>query len=1063
MSSNINHLAKIQTPRLSEVFPRTRLFKKLDEARRRPLIWINAMAGAGKTTLAGSYVHDRNLLCLWYRVDSEEDDLAGFFHYLALAAKQSAQKRYKTLPALTPEYMLGIPAFTRRYFEQLYSQFDQPFVIVLDNYEHIPVDSAIHHIICQAVELLPEIGNLLITSRYQPPPAFTRLRANSTIAEINNVDLQMTRDETQAITVMRKIVLNDDQITQLHQKTHGWVAGQILILETNTTATIDLTTNDSTQLVFDYFAEEIFNSQTPEIRLFLLQVALLPEIAEHNAACLTDNFSAGEILTDLADNLYFTKQFGDEEKIFLFHPLFRAFLLERGEKQFSGKTMAALKKSSADLLQENHPLAAFDLYLDSHQYDEAIRLICQRAPVLLQQGRLQTLQQWISGLPENICKQAPWVLYWQGISLTFQNPLVARQTFEQAYALFIEHGDTIGAMLACSGMIDTFPMLWDNFRQMEPWIDRLAALLNNDIGHIPPEIEYRITNSMLIGYSSLRTGHPDTEKWLARGKQAIQTCPDPFIKTTIFQNCYYLNIWSGNRIDSQLLLENVRSAMTGESSIPMAQIWWYNCECIHYWHDAKTDKANTSAQTALQLAEETGVHVMDILLLFQAAMANLTTGQLDAGRRYIELMQPLIVQGQLLNEVCYYNTAGILAWHEADLSRASTCMEKAVELCNQSGHHFAIALNSVGYALILFEQGQTDNASTLLTKTRILAQSDQLVYVLFQVDLFLAYFSIIQGDRQTARHALTSALAIGRKSRYIAMTWWHPQIMSLLCSEALDADIETDYVCDLIRRRKLTPHPDYSTIQNWPWSIRIHTFGGLRIIIYDEPLSIEGKPQTKPLELLMALIALGATNVERVKLADALWPDADGNDALESFKTTLRRLRQLLQHEHVLPLQDGKLSLNKTICWLDTWVFTDCVNQQANSDAMDDAATQHQLITLIQLYTGAFLGSDGEQSWAAQCCEQLRNNFLQAVLQLGAYHEQKQDRQQAVDCYENALHVEQSAEMLYQRLIVCYHKMGLDAEALNSYNRCETQLKNKYGIPPSAKTLELVRSIKPDL
>jgi DNA-binding SARP family transcriptional activator len=761
--------------------------------------------------------------------------------------------------------------------------------------------------------------------------------------------------------------------------------------------------------------------------------------------------------------LYFTQQFDTKEKIFLFHPLFRAFLLDRGEKQFSSTTLVALQKRAADLLQDNHTQAAYDLYLACQSYDDNIHLICQHAPVLLQQGRFQTLQQWIVGLPENFCKQAPWVLYWQGVSLTFQNPLVARQTLEQAYAVFIERGETIGAILACSGIIDTFPMLWDNFRLMDPWIDRLEALLNNAVGNIPPELEYRITNSMLIGYSTTRTGHPDTKKWLTRGKQAIQSCSDPFIRSMIFQYCFYLEIWSGNSIDSQLLLENTRSAMTGEASIPMSQIWWHMCECIQCWNNAETDKAIASAETALQLADATGVHVMDVLLHYQAAMANLTTGRLDAGRHCIESIHALIVPGQLMNEVCYYQAAGILAWHEGNLSRASICVEKAVELCNQAGIRFAIGLNSIGYALILFEQGQTDDAHTLLAKTRQRAQSDRLEYMLFEADLFLAYFSFIQGNRQTALQALESAMVIGAKSRRIGATWWHPTIMSLLCSEALYADIETDYVCEMIRRRQLAPHSTYPALQNWPWPVRIHTFGGLRITIDNEPVDFEGKPQSKPMELLAALITFGATNVERSMLADTLWPSADGNDALESFKTTLRRLRKLLHHEQVLPLQNGKLSLNKNLCWLDTWAFTNLVNDITSSDEMDSATIQHTIRTLMQVYTSSFLGSEGENAWSIQTRQQLRNSFIRAVVQIGQDYESTHCWQQAIDCYEQALHAEELAEVFYQRLIVCYHKTGLTSEALNSYKRCEALLENKQGIQPSAKTLELIRAVKPDL
>lgn len=60
--------AKISRPRASAHYPRTRLFKELDRSRRHPIVWMAAPGGAGKTTLASSYLAARNLKTLWYQL-----------------------------------------------------------------------------------------------------------------------------------------------------------------------------------------------------------------------------------------------------------------------------------------------------------------------------------------------------------------------------------------------------------------------------------------------------------------------------------------------------------------------------------------------------------------------------------------------------------------------------------------------------------------------------------------------------------------------------------------------------------------------------------------------------------------------------------------------------------------------------------------------------------------------------------------------------------------------------------------------------------------------------------
>ncbi|MEK7328217.1 MAG: hypothetical protein AAB217_23480 [Chloroflexota bacterium] len=73
--------------------PRTRLFKLLDRACRRPMVWISAPAGAGKTTLAASYLKLRRRPSLWLQLETDNADPANFVYYLRLAAQRLAPRR----------------------------------------------------------------------------------------------------------------------------------------------------------------------------------------------------------------------------------------------------------------------------------------------------------------------------------------------------------------------------------------------------------------------------------------------------------------------------------------------------------------------------------------------------------------------------------------------------------------------------------------------------------------------------------------------------------------------------------------------------------------------------------------------------------------------------------------------------------------------------------------------------------------------------------------------------------------------------------------------------------
>jgi hypothetical protein len=67
-------LAKLTPPKLHDVLPRPRLFALLDHALMRPIAWVSAPPGSGKTTLVASYLQARGLRHVWYQADIGDTD-----------------------------------------------------------------------------------------------------------------------------------------------------------------------------------------------------------------------------------------------------------------------------------------------------------------------------------------------------------------------------------------------------------------------------------------------------------------------------------------------------------------------------------------------------------------------------------------------------------------------------------------------------------------------------------------------------------------------------------------------------------------------------------------------------------------------------------------------------------------------------------------------------------------------------------------------------------------------------------------------------------------------------
>ena len=121
-------LAKITPPSFTGIYPRERLFNLLDKALDHPAIWITGLPGSGKTSLVSNYLSIRGYRNLWYQVDEGDADIATFFYYMRLAVPRVTPRRGTPLPLLTPEYLKGILAFTRRYCQNLYKRLNPPFI-----------------------------------------------------------------------------------------------------------------------------------------------------------------------------------------------------------------------------------------------------------------------------------------------------------------------------------------------------------------------------------------------------------------------------------------------------------------------------------------------------------------------------------------------------------------------------------------------------------------------------------------------------------------------------------------------------------------------------------------------------------------------------------------------------------------------------------------------------------------------------------------------------------------------------------------------------------------------
>ena len=239
-------------------------------------------------------------------------------------------------------------------------------------------------------------------------------------------------------------------------------------------------------------------------------------------------------------------------------------------------------------------------------------------------------------------------------------------------------------------------------------------------------------------------------------------------------------------------------------------------------------------------------------------------------------------------------------------------------------------------------------------------------------------------------------------------------------------------------------------------AVRICTLGQFLILKDGKLLSFGRKTPRKPLALLKMLIASGGVRAETSLLSERMWPESDGDAARRSFDVNLHRLRKVLGVADLLTLSDGKLSFDARKCWIDVWEFEDILKriERAISKCPDtgDADYPSLVNELLCVYAGHFLEHETQEAWAVAYRDRLRAKFARAVMTLAACLEQHRKWDQAAALYSRALELDNLAESLYRRLMLCYRELGETAEALRVYRRCRDLLSVVLSIKPSAET-----------
>lgn len=240
--------------------------------------------------------------------------------------------------------------------------------------------------------------------------------------------------------------------------------------------------------------------------------------------------------------------------------------------------------------------------------------------------------------------------------------------------------------------------------------------------------------------------------------------------------------------------------------------------------------------------------------------------------------------------------------------------------------------------------------------------------------------------------------------------------------------------------------------------LQVKLLGEFSITYGDRPVASISSARSQA--LLAYLILHRQLPQSRQRLAFHLWESSTDTQARSNLRKELTYLRRALPNPEQFLLVESK-----TLQWSPTAPFALDILEFEEAVTAVKGAEPQTIPTLLQkaiaLYRGDLLPSC-EDEWIISERERLQQLYLSALEQLVDHLQQQQDYRTALNYAQQLLRVDAYKEATYCTLMQLYSRSGDRANALQTYHRCMTLLREELGVDPCASTRKLYEQLLQD-
>lgn len=582
--------------------------------------------------------------------------------------------------------------------------------------------------------------------------------------------------------------------------------------------------------------------------------------------------------------------------------------------------------------------------------------------------------------------------------------------------------------------------VWDSgydFRRFAPWLARIDALLDAD--DISP-----LARASLLGFkaNAQMNGAGDLSATTETCRQQILAAEAAHSASLrVFHAALqtYCHLWNGNLAGAGVLLRDAEYLCAGDDAALIPQVFLRGSQGLYHTikGDVEAGRHILEAMVAQPWFEELPV---SLWLLVQAnllfAIANGEDHEALEGVA-ARIQQRAVPQQNAFHHSLAHYCQGVAALGLGEPHRALAHVEQAIDRGLAAHSAVAERMPVLLRLQALADLGRDREARALAETWMATWMNNGFRSVASTAALEVARLALRNGDRQ-------EAAAWHRRARD-AMPAGEAPIMFHRPAFLIEA-----LLSELSRAGEVAQAPARP--------IRIHCLGGLRIEVGDRVIHDRRWRSGRTKTLLKALVVHGGRKINMARLADLLWPDAEGDQANRNLKVLVWRLRRLglEKGEEPLPwllIRHGHLTLASEYCAVDVFDFESGLRHALHQSP----PKWPELRWALDAYAGDFLPTDNSETWISEHRERLRRRFVEAALVLADIAPDAASREGSLACLQRALEIDELDERLYQRLMQLYLALGYPAKALEAYHAAQDALQRGLAITPGPVLVELAR------